>query len=253
MLKDFEIVKNENTPWVCYKDPESSLVYFVHAKCACSFYQTLFCNRLNWKLCTVNDINWDVDLVFSYIRNPLVKQRIGIIEWFYFNNCEYLLEQNYEDDKFFKLLSEIGYIDHHSLSIYEHLGNKSRRVHWIPIDQPNVDHKQKTLDLIKQHSTIDSNLELWFLAQPPVHVSSGFKKSCNERLIKLPTHPMIIKSIEYDQTLYDSVTKPYGFEPDNFQDRVKQLLDLELSQCDAELIADQEVASGKYLNWITTS
>ena len=248
MLKDFKIVRNENTPWKCYKDPQSSLVYFVHSKCACTFYKRLFV-KLNWQVCTVNDIDWDSNLIFSYIRNPLIKQRVGIIEWFYFNNCEYLLEQNYEDNNFFKLLSEIAYIDHHSLSIYEHLGNKSQLVHWIPMDQPNIDHKQKTVDLIKQYSTIDEKTELWFLSQPPYHISSGFKKSCNDRLIKLPVHPMIIKSIEYDQSLYDSVTKPHGFEPENFQTQIKQLIESGLTQLDAEIIADAEVKSGEYLQW----
>ena len=248
MLKNFKIVQNNTTPWLCYRDLSSPLVYFVHSKCACIFYKELF-SKLRWEPCTVTDIDWGHNRVFSYIRNPLIKQRIGIIEWFYFNDLVHLLEENASNDNFFKLLSEIGYIDHHSLSIYDHLGDKSQLVHWIPIDQPSINHKQKTVELIEQYSTISSEIKEWFLKRLPVHVSTGFKKECCNRLIELPVHPMVTKSIDYDWCLYDSVTKPIGFEPANYQLRVKKLEETGLTNISAQEIADNEVASNEYLNW----
>jgi hypothetical protein len=248
LLKEFNIVKNADTPWSCYADPKSNLIYFIHSKCACSFYKWIF-RTLGWQTCTVNDIDWDSSLVFSYIRDPLVKQRIGIIEWFYYNHCEHLLEQNFDDDKFFQLLAEIVYIDHHSMSIYEHLGDKSQKIKWIPIDQPDINHKQLTLDLIKQYSTITEELELRVLDAAAMNVSTGFKKMCNEKILNLPVHPLIIKSLEYDQCLYDNIVKPSGFEPEYFQIRVKKLEATGLSNLDAQKVADAEVESGKYLKW----
>lgn len=252
MLKDFKIVKNETTPWACYKDPRSLLVYFVHSKCACLFYQELFL-KLGWHICTVNDIDWEINRVFSYIRDPLVKHRIGIIEWFYFNNCVHLLEENANNNNFFKLLSEIGHIDHHSLSIYDHLGDKSQLVQWIPIDRPGIDHKQITVALLQQYSIVDPAIKEWFLKRPPVHVSTGFKKECSNRLMSLPTHPMITKSIEYDRCLYDNVIRPLRFEPDNFQLRVKELEKTGLDNLEAQAAADAEVESGEYLKWNTNN
>ena len=41
----------------------------------------------------------------------------------------------------------------------------------------------------------------------------------------------------------------YGFEPDNYRDRVEQLKNDGQSELDAQALADQEVASGEYLNW----
>lgn len=248
MLKDYNIVKNKNTPWSCYADPKSNLIYFIHSKCACSFYKWVF-RTLGWQICTVNDIDWDSSLIFSYIRDPIVKQRVGIIQWFYHNHCAHLLEQNFDNDKFFQLLSEIVYIDHHSMSIYEHLGDNSQKIKWIPIDQPGINHKQLTLDLIKQYSTITKELELQVLNANDINVSTGFKKMCNEKILNLPVHPLIIKSLEYDRCLYDQLVRPPGFEPTNFQIRVRELEATGLSNIESQKVADAEVESGEYLNW----
>ena len=94
------IVTNAETPWLCLKDPKSKLVYWVHSKCACSFYKKIFA-KLNWTETTTTDIDWENDVVFSHIRDPLVKHRIGIIEWFYHHNSEKLLKDNFDNDQFF--------------------------------------------------------------------------------------------------------------------------------------------------------
>ena len=247
MLNNLKIVQNKTTPWTCYRDPLSPLIYFVHSKCACTFYKELFV-KLGWEYCTVHDIDWERHRVFSYIRNPLVKQRIGIVEWFYANNCVSLLEENANNDNFLKLLSEIICIDHHSLSIYDHLGDKSQLIHWIPIDQPDIDHRQKTIELLEQYSTISTKIKEWFLKRQPVHVSTGFKKEYSNRLMNLPVHQMVVKSIDYDWCLYDKVTR-IGFVPDTYQIRIKQLEKTGLTNLQAQEIADKEVESGEYLDW----
>lgn len=243
------LITNDKTPWVCLKDPSGPLVYFIHSKCACTFYKQLF-NKLNWQICTVADIDWGTNIVFSYIRKPIQKHRMGIIEWFFFFNQVELLKTNFNNDHFFQLLSEIAYADIHSMSIYEHLGNNSSKVIWIPIDQSTVNHRMVTLSLIEKYSSITENIKKWFLELVPQHVSGKFKKECINKLLSIPPTPLILKSIEIDQYLYDQVTTPINFEPDNYQTRIQQLKLTGLSQCDAEKIADQEVLLGQYQNWI---
>lgn len=248
MKKEFRLVKNSTTPWACYKDPNSKLVYFVHSKCAGSFYKQLM-NELNWQQITSVDVDWNSDIVFSHIRDPLKKHRIGIVEWFYFNNVSETLKNNATDMNFFQMLSHIAYLDHHSLSIYEHLGDNSRRVNWIPIDQPGVHHEKQTIEFIEQHSQINSNIKNWFLSLPPKHVSDGFKKKCYNILMDLPADPLILKSLEYDRCLYDSVTKK-NYEPPTYPQRIDYLKSLGMTQIEAEDSADRDVETGEYLNWI---
>lgn len=247
MLKEFNIVKNATTPWLCFRDPKSKLVYFLHSKCASTFYRQLFL-KLKWKKCTTSEIDWGTDIVFSYIRDPLKKHRIGIIEWFYYNEQSQILENNATDINFFIMLSRIAYLDIHSLSIYEHLGENSRLVNWIPIDRPEIDHKQHTIELLEQYSTIDSDTKTWFENLPTNHVSFGFKKECYNKLMKLPVDPLIVKSLEYDNMLYDSVTRK-KYEPATYPQRIDYLKSTGMSQEDAETFADRDVDTGEYVNW----
>jgi hypothetical protein len=247
LLKEFNIVKNTTTPWLCLKDPGSELIYFVHSKCACSLYKQLFL-KLGWKECTTTEIDWANNMVFSYIRDPLEKHRIGIIEWFYYENKIDILKNNANDLNFFTMLSKILFLDCHSMSIYEHLGDNSALVNWIPIDQSTVDHKQLTIGLIEQYSKIDDDVREWFIKLSPANVSTGFKKECYNKLMELSVDPLIIKSIEYDRCLYDSVTKKL-YEPENYSQRINYLKSLGMSQEEAELDADRDVGTGEYINW----
>jgi hypothetical protein len=250
LLRESNLIKNETTPWACFKDPKSELVYFIHSKCACSFYKQLFL-KLGWQDFTSVEIDWDKHIVFSHIRDPLKKHRIGIIEWFYFNNKIDILESNFENINFITMLSQIAYLDHHSLSIHEHLGAKSGLVNWIPIDHKLIDHKQHTINFIEQYSsTINDNIKDWFIQLAPKNVSTGFKKKCYNTLMELTATPLILKSIEYDRCLYDLVTHHNGFEPDNYQLRISQLENDGYTNVEAQRIADNEVANGEYLKWI---
>ena len=242
------IVENKNTPWLCFQDPNSRLVWWVHSKCACSFYKAVF-NLLGWVRSTTADIDWESNIVFSHIRDPLVKHRMGIVEWFYQRRKENMLEENFDNQDFFEMLSEIVYLDIHSMSIREHLGTEnSKKIHWIPIDSEQ-NHLQQTVDFIEQHIAISPSIKKIILNMPPVHVSSQFKKQCNKKLLDIPPTPLITKSIDYDQWLYDRATKK-NFEPSTYPQRIEYLKNLGFSQQDAELQADTEVESGEYLNWV---
>jgi len=247
LSKEYKLVKNSTTPWACLRDPGSKLVYFVHSKCACTFYKQLF-QKLGWQEITTNEIDWDTDIVFSYIKDPLKKHRGGIIQWFYHNDKIEILKNNENSRDFFIMLSRIAYLDHHSLSIHEHLAENSKLVNWIPIDCPLIDHKQRTIELLEQYSTIDSDTKTWFEKLTPKNVSSGSKKKYIDTLMELPVDPLITKSIEHDRFLYDKVTKK-NFEPANYSSQINYLKSQGMSQQQAEAHCDNDVETGNYINW----
>lgn len=242
-----KLITNKETPWLCYKDPNSNLIWWVHSKCACSFYKTIF-ERLQWIKTTSDKIDWDNNVVFGHIRDPLTKHRIGIVEWFYFTKNQQLLTENFNNAAFFRMLSEIAYLDFHSMSILEHLGpDNSARMHWIPIDTGN-NHVTETLEFVASYTELDPEFLHWAANLQPIHVSTDFKKQCNQKLLEIEPTPLIIKSLEYDTWLYDSVSKK-NFEPKNYSNRITELKKQGLSQHQAEEQADQEVASGQYMQW----
>jgi hypothetical protein len=120
------------------------------------------------------------------------------------------------------MLSNIVYLDIHSLSIYEHLGDNSQLINWIPIDQHNVNHKQKTFEFIENSLLIDNNIKDEFLSIPMVHESTGFKKECFNKLMSLPVDSLIIKSIEYDRCLYDHTIYSQKYVTSNSENLINQ-------------------------------
>ena len=241
-------IKNINTPWVCLRDTHSKLVYFIHSKCACTFYKQLFF-KLGWQTITTADVDWNNDIVFSYIRHPMRKHRTGILEWFYCNGLGDLLEEKEGDQKFLQMLSEIVYIDIHSMSIYDHLGDLSTQVQWIPLDQSGVDHKLETIKLLEKYQALPEDIKEWFLTLPPRHTSTGTRRRYLDKLLSMEPTALIIKYNEYDQCLYDHVITPTGFEPTNYSTRIQELKNKGLTQTEAEKIADSEVLTGDYKNW----
>lgn len=242
------LITNDNTPWGCLKDPHANLVYWIHSKCACSFYKQIFA-ILDWKIIRLDEVNWDRDTVFSYIRDPLVKHRTGIIQWFYHNNKEELLKTNKNNNDFFEMLSTIAWLDWHSMPISDHLSlDKIKKITWIPIDVPEINHVEQTLELLNKHISIPTSIREQISRISPVNVSTGFKNRCKQKLLAIKPTPMIIKSIEIDRWIYDrSVIK--NFEPDTYHKYIEKLKLSGLSQLLAEKIADRDVESGEYLNW----
>jgi hypothetical protein len=187
-------------------------------------------------------------VVFSYIRSPIIKHRTGIIEWFYFNKKTDVLIQNNKNNNFFSMLAEIVYIDHHSMSIYEHLSDNAFKLQWIPIDNPNINHKDLTIKLLSNYSVVPDDIKEWFLNLLPKNVSTGFKKDCVDRLLQITPGPLIVKSLEIDQVLYDRATTA-NFEPTDYPFRIAELLEKGHTQQQAEIIADQEVYNGTWQEW----
>lgn len=237
------IVTNALTPWACLKHPDRDLFYWVHSKCACSFYKNLL-RQLGWIDCTTLDIKWGTSKVFSHIRDPRKKHRTGIIEFFYHHGYTAVLKKNYDDDNFWQMLARVSYLDWHSLTVWEHLNHNIDHVHWIPIDIDRVNHVDSTLDFIDYTGDRNALKKLTKL-----NVSVGFKKKCVDRLSQIDLDPLLIKYFEKDQQLYDKICRPKDFEPDQYHQKLKNLMSIGIDQIAAEKILDQQVKDGSYLNW----
>ena len=237
------LVHNRDTPWLCLRHPMQDIFYWVHSKCACSYYKNIL-SRLLWKRCTTKDISWGQSKVFSHIRDPIKKHRTGLIEYFYYHKCQHILRDNENNDDFWLMLSRAPWLDVHSMSIWEHLGEKSDLVNWIPIDKPDFSHLDSTLDYIG--FTDDRSL---MYKQPVINASTGFKKECVNRLLGISPDPLITKYLEQDQQIYDFVIRDPGFEPMKYQQKLSELLRQGVTREFAESILDQDVATGAYLDW----
>lgn len=246
--KSTKIVSLQDTdvPWPCYKSRNTNLVCFIHRKCASALYDALFL-KLNWMLSDTQQIDWDNNIVFSYIKNPKIKHLKGLTEGVFSFFPE--MKEALSTPDGLRFLANVTSIEPHSYTIYRMLGNNSLNMTWIPVDT-DLDHKEYTFDFFEQHGEPflqeDKN---WFLSLKKQNESTVEELDFFDKLSAQSTPPEIIRYIDFDQCLYDAITKPSGFEPNNYSDRIQQLLKSGISQSAAEIIADKEVLSTAYLNW----
>ena len=197
-----------NSTWVYFKSPTSNLMYFVNYKCASSLYRNWFA-KIGWEMLHLSpeQVDWENYYVFSYIRNPLIKHRNGIVEFFATQNLMALSKLNIDiDNQWADIISNIVELDGHSRTIRSILGEtNSLQIDWIPIDT-SFDHKQYTLDLLELHGEyiLDQDIqELYSVGR--VNESTATENEMFNKLIAMPVSNQIMNYIDFDQCIYDIV------------------------------------------------
>jgi hypothetical protein len=238
---------NVKYPMICYKHPTLDLVFYPHQKCASSTYRMLF-EEQQWSIIDINDINWGRDKVFAHIRDPLIRHRKGIVEGI----CNYYTEFK---DLFLtplaaKFLVNVTIVESHSYTIEKWLGrDHAVLVNWIPIDT-NLDHVAETFKFLEASGApVQEQVKQWFLEIPKQNVSTPEELAMYNMIMAEPTPGEILRYLDFDRCLYGEVAGSYGFEPPNYRRRVDQLKSTGLSELQAQQVADDEVATGKYLEW----
>ena len=202
-------LKDCDVPWECWRDPNSRLVYFVHSKCASRLYDKLM-NKLNWVQTNTQNIDWSNDVVFSFIRNPVIKHRKGIVEFFFYEQKYiHLVNDVLHNPDWLILLSNAIYLDHHSMSIYSMLAENASKVRWIPIDA-DIDHKQIAVDLLKQYNAIDTETANWFVSTTKVNESTPAELNLFNLLSRQPVPSQVIRYLDYDDILYQHSLKEFS-------------------------------------------
>jgi hypothetical protein len=241
-MQKFEPLLDHHTPWLCYRSTKNAnLIYFSCNKCASTFYDEFF-KKLNWVKITTQDIDWSEDYVFSYIRNPLVRHRKGIVEgiFTFFPEMKSVFVDHPER---FKFLANLTSIEAHSYSIHRMLGDNAKHVHWIPIDT-ELDHKQHTLNILAIHNeNIDQETATELIKSNKVNESTVEEIEFFNQLCSIKTPPEILRYIDFDICLYNKVTTPppHVVAEKYYAERIQELLDQGLLQDAAEKIVDVEV------------
>jgi len=240
-MHKFKPLLDYHTPWLCYRSTKNSnLVYFSCNKCASTFYDAFF-ERLNWKKITTADINWSDDFVFSYIRDPLVRHRKGIVEGIF--TCYPEMKQVFiETPQRFNFLANITSVEAHSYSIHRMLGYNATKIYWIPIDT-DLDHRQHTLEILAKHNEIvDYETANQVITLDNANRSTVEELDFYNRLANIKTPPEILRYLDFDICLYKKSTTPppHIFAKEFYATRIQELLEQGLSQEEAEKIVDVE-------------
>ena len=241
MMQKFEPILDHHVPWLCYRSiKNTNLVYFSCNKCASTFYDEFF-EKLSWIKTTTQDINWLDDYVFSYIRNPLIRHRKGIVEGLnFFPNMKSVFVNHPERLSF---LANLTSVEAHSYSLHRMLGDNAKQVNWIPIDT-DLDHRKYTLNILAKHNeNIDQKIATWLIKSNKVNESTVEEIELFNQLSSIDPPPEILRHLDFDICLYNKVTTPppHVVAGKYYTERIQQLLNQGLSQEEAEKIVDVEV------------
>jgi len=241
-MQKFEPLLGHYTPWLCYRSTKNTnLVYFSCNKCASTFYDAFF-KKLNWIKTTTQDINWSSDYVFSYIRNPVVRHRKGIVTGL-FNFFPEMKSVFVGHPTRLRFLANLTSIEAHSYSIHRMLGDNATHIHWIPIDT-DLDHTQYTLNMLATHNeNIDQETANWLTKSDKINESTIEEIEFYNQLHSIKTPPEILNYLDFDICLYDKATTPppHIVAGKYYAERIQELLNQGLLQENAEKIVDIEV------------
>jgi len=197
-----------DSTWVYFRSTTAKLMYFVNYKCASTLYRHWFA-KIGWEVVHLSsdEVDWKNYYVFSYIRNPLIKHRKGVVEFFAKQQLTDLLESTMEvDDRWVNIISNIVDLDGHTRTIRSILGETTPlQIDWIPIDT-SFDHKKYTIDLLEMHGEyiLDQHKQQLYSAMR-VNEATTTENKMFEKLMAVSVSDQIINFIDFDQCIYDMV------------------------------------------------
>ena len=143
-----------------------NLVYIAILKNASRFYINFFKLQLGWKNINIEDIDWDHDIVFAHISNPIERHIKGIVQA---TKPKSSIIKKLIDHPEFEELLGYSILDAHSMPVCIVLGHHAEKIDWIPIDE----------DLPSEYFTVKF-LEYYDILVDPPDEPNRFRNSSNQ-------------------------------------------------------------------------
>jgi len=128
------------------------LVYVRTLKCGSEFFYRSFTQTAGWQPMRFQDIDWQKDLAFSYVMDPIKRRHKGI--------CEHLIgtgivDAYMRDDALAAALAKVPCMDEHSASLHALYGQRVHDIHWLLLDDDHSVGISQTQQLLAQHGHPD--------------------------------------------------------------------------------------------------
>jgi hypothetical protein len=205
----------KNHPAQFYKSPSKNLFWYRNLKAASTTYHMLF-EKLGWHMCTHANVDWQNDLVFGHIIDPLTRFRKGLTESFFYRQDYKTLRDKFDftnQAELMQFVANLRNIDPHCMSLEHILGSFAQKIYWIPTDC-DLDHKAHTLKLLDFFDqAIPENIRQWWIDLPHMNQSTDEELEFYQKLIEIPVDDSLKRFLDFDQCVYD-VTQYY------FDDRI---------------------------------
>lgn len=190
------------------------VVYLRTLKCGSTFFYN---NLVDWGWEEINfkDINWQTQIVFSHVMEPLRRRHKAIAEYIFMTGTWDLLR---DDPKFQQFVQRVPLLDAHSVSYHDYYGQLSWLIDWIPLSEDHAENTELTQRLLNYGAgmrTFNWNLD-------HAHPGHSIKKEIENKLIELWSQPQnqpreyVDFYLERDQLLYQTVMQKFNKNADTW-------------------------------------
>jgi hypothetical protein len=220
-LQKITVLSNYVQPFSngCLKSPIAGVFYVRNLKAASSTY-VHWLESLGWQPCDLGScIDWEKDIVFGHILDPLKRYRKGLAMAFHYRaDLKKLLSVlDWKNDNcWLDFIANLKYIDRHTLTLQLSLKDKAKQIYWIPIDI-DIDHKSHTLEFLKLYNALpQENHESGklLLDMENHNVSAAESIELYNALCQIPPSDLVQTYLDFDQRLYKTIID-YYLDPTN--------------------------------------
>lgn len=195
---------------------QGPVVYLRTLKCASTFFHHNF-QAWGWEEISYQDIDWDNQLVFSHILEPVARRHKGIAEFIDMTGTKDLL---FNDSRFQRFVAHAPLLDVHSASYHDYYGQGAWLIDWILLTSDPLSNIRLTERFLKY--ALNQQQFPWDFSWQ--HVSTPDKKQIEKKVIDLwqtdraGGTEYVDFYLERDLVLYQTVTEKFSPEQDSWPD-----------------------------------
>lgn len=182
-----------------------NLVYIAIRKNASTFYTNFFQGQMGWKEDSFSNVDWDRDVIFSHISDPIARHIKGIAEII---DQSQFFKDLFNDPKFCNILG-FSIADSHYVPIYTTLGPYVNKIDWILLDSPIRSEELTSKFLFKYNIPNELTYEQFRYR----HSKSAEHKEIKEKIKYLidfhKNNDTLNLLFNQDKILYKSVTEKF--------------------------------------------
>jgi hypothetical protein len=185
----------------------NNLVYARTLKAGSEFFYKNFTKTAGWLPITLNDVNWDYDVVFSYIMDPIQRRHKGISEVIIMTDTVDLLLSN--KGNFGNLIKKLPFLDEHSASLHNIYGDNISKINWLFMANDNQIAIRETNEFLAKYHAPSVTWDAQY-----THATGGYMSEIFTRVKSLwendPTYSDVVSEyFRKDIELYNKIKEEY--------------------------------------------
>lgn len=184
-----------------------NLVYVRTLKAGSEFFYRNLTQTAHWRTVPYDSINWDAQVVFSHIMDPIQRRHKGISETIISTGTRGLLLKN--KGNFDQLIKLVPFLDAHSASLHNIYGPAVRKINWLLMTADHSVAIKQTDEFLARHGMPAVQWNTYFTHATDSYMNEVYSK-VKELWEKDPTIDDTVRNyFAPDIELYNEIKEKY--------------------------------------------